>query len=237
MQFIEDKYDGVIIDENTLPNELNLFTEQLHTLLKQLKNKKLIWIKVPHHLATFIPTLTKLDFNFHHCAGNSVMLVKKLIDDPIIPNPKNYNVGVGAVVFNDNKLLVIKDRFKPGYKFPGGHIDPDETIEQALKREVLEETGVRVNFQSLVNIGHFLRGQFAEQHLYFICIATALSEKVNIHDAAEIIEAKWIEVDEFLNDELVNPYNKTVIQTIINNQHAQLKHHDVKLRSRGEILL
>lgn len=237
MEYIEDKYQGVIVKTESLPDRVELFTEQLHQLLNQLTNKKLIWIKVPQHLSAFIPILTELDFNFHHCAEHSLMLVKKLVNNPIIPNAKNYNVGVGALVINGNKLLVIKDRFNPGYKFPGGHIDPDETIELALQREVMEETGVTVKFQGIVNIGHFLKGQFGEQHLYFICLAEAITHQINVLDASEIVEAKWLEVDEFLNDEQVNPYNKSVLQKVISSAYAQLELHPVKLRSRGEIFL
>lgn len=37
-----------------------------------------------------------------------------------------------------------------GWKFPGGLADPDETIPQAVAREVFEETGVKAEFQSII---------------------------------------------------------------------------------------
>jgi len=57
---------------------------------------------------------------------------------------------VDAVVFlNDGdelKVLLIKrgnSPFKNCWAFPGGFVDMDETVEHAIKRELLEETGLK----------------------------------------------------------------------------------------------
>ncbi len=54
-------------------------------------------------------------------------------------------VGVGAVVVDQDKILLVRRRFEPsaGYwSFPGGHVEPGETLEEAVLRELLEETGL-----------------------------------------------------------------------------------------------
>ena len=238
MKIIEDRYQGVTIDNTALPESVSEFQQALNKLLNELTNKKLLWIKLPPSQGKFIPTLTELDFQFHHCIKNHVMLVKKLISDPIVPNAMNFNVGVGAVV-QDNKgrLLVIKDRFSIGYKLPGGHIDPHETIENALIREVYEETGVKVSFESIINIGHFLIGQFGEQNIYMVCTAKHITTEINIHDSSEIVDAKWIDVSEFLACDDVYPYNKMVVNAVVNDEHAQLKLNPLKLSKPGEVFL
>ncbi len=57
--------------------------------------------------------------------------------------PPHYSVG--AVIRQGNKFLLI-DRLKPPFGFAGvaGHIDENEDPETALKREVLEESGLMV---------------------------------------------------------------------------------------------
>jgi len=61
---------------------------------------------------------------------------------------KLFQLGVKALIFNqDQKILLLKRPNKnvpEGYywDFPGGLIEEDEDIEEALKREVGEETGV-----------------------------------------------------------------------------------------------
>jgi len=237
MKIIEDKYQGVTIDNTDLPRTTAAFSQALTTLMTQLSNKKLLWIKLSTDDAKFIPVLTEMGFQFHHCIDNQLMLVKKLIVNPIVPNAMNFNTGVGAIVQHEGKLLVIKDRFSIGFKLPGGHIDPHETIEAAMIREVYEETGVTVTFESIINIGHFLTGQFGEQNLYFVCTANVVDAHINIIDADEILEAKWIDINEFLACEEVNVYNKTVVEAVVTGQHAQLTSTPLPLSRPGEVFL
>lgn len=60
---------------------------------------------------------------------------------------KNFFVGVKGVITNESEeYLLIKDSTKVDFwDFPGGRIDEDETIEQALVRELSEEVPNIVN--------------------------------------------------------------------------------------------
>ncbi len=59
------------------------------------------------------------------------------------------SVVVGLIVRRGNKLLLLKrrsDDYMPDvWEIPGGHVDPGETIPQALSRELLEETGLHLH--------------------------------------------------------------------------------------------
>ena len=65
---------------------------------------------------------------------------------------------VGAVIKDrGNRLLLIKRGHEPGaglWSLPGGRIEPGETDQQALVREVREETGLAVTAGPLVGAGH-----------------------------------------------------------------------------------
>jgi 8-oxo-dGTP diphosphatase len=233
---VGNRYEGIIIDHTSLPITKDIFYKELTELIESLEDKKLLWIKIPIEKSDLIPILTNLDFKFHHCDEKSLMLVKKLIQDTVIPTAKNYTVGVGAIVRDKKQLLVIKDRFSNGYKLPGGHIDNNESIKDALKREVYEETGITIEFESIVNLGHFTKGQFNESNLYIVCTAKMLSKEITIHDSAEIIEAKWIDVEEFLNSKETNNYNKNVVKASIENKEVKLTDQAIKLNvSGGEV--
>ena len=52
--------------------------------------------------------------------------------------------AVRAIIIDENKLLMAYLEKTDEYKFPGGGKNEDETIEEALKREVLEEVGYKV---------------------------------------------------------------------------------------------
>jgi 8-oxo-dGTP diphosphatase len=188
---------------------------------------------VPIEKATLIPQLTSLGFSFHHCDEHSLTLTRKLEKDALVPTTKNYIVGVGAIVLHNGLLLVIKDKFSKGYKLPGGHIDANESIKNALQREVFEETGISIEFESIMNIGHFRHGQFGESNLYLVCTAKALTTQITIHDSAEILEAKWIEPEVFINSIDTNNYNKSVVSALINNKALKLTEQPIKLNVEG----
>jgi 8-oxo-dGTP pyrophosphatase MutT (NUDIX family) len=58
---------------------------------------------------------------------------------------KRLTVGVRAVLFDGDRILLIRHTYTPGWQFPGGGVEPFETAEQAAARETLEETGYAVN--------------------------------------------------------------------------------------------
>lgn len=236
MNTLEDKHGGITIDYTTLPDNCNHFKEQLSVLLRQMDSKKLLWVKVPVAKSEFIPFLTCQGFAFHHCNESFLMLVKRLQKDAYVPTAMNYLVGVGAIVLDGNKLLVIKDRFSQGYKLPGGHIDSNEKIKDALEREVFEETGIHIEFESIVNLGHFTQGQFGESNLYIVCTAKALSKDISINDSNEILEAKWIDIEEFLLMKDTNNYNRSVVKATLENECLKLTEQQVELKiSGGEV--
>ena len=56
-----------------------------------------------------------------------------------------YNVGVGGAVVKDGRLLLVRRASRRGrgnWQVPGGFVEQDETMEQAVVREVEEEAGV-----------------------------------------------------------------------------------------------
>lgn len=161
-------------------------------------------------------------------------MLKKLIDNSIILTAINHTLGVGAVIIEDNKLLVIKDKIWKQFKLPGGYIDDKENISQALQREVLEETGIKIELNSIVSLGHFSPSQFEKSNLYIVCNAKALSYEINIADVDEIIEAKWMDLDEYFNCEDIHTYNKNLVKTAIKNRGLKLENYDYFTNSNNQ---
>lgn len=64
-------------------------------------------------------------------------------------------VGVGGIVFQDDRVLLVKRGKEPGlgkWSIPGGAVDLGETVKSALQREIEEETGLLVEVLDLVEI-------------------------------------------------------------------------------------
>lgn len=62
---------------------------------------------------------------------------------------KRLDIAVGVLRRRDGKILITQRRadthFEGWWEFPGGKFEPDEGIDQALKRELSEELGIRVS--------------------------------------------------------------------------------------------
>ena len=77
-------------------------------------------------------------------------LICKIIDEDIgelstkMDNPRLRLGARGIVVREDGKIAVFNKSKKNEYKLPGGGIEGEEKPEEAFKREVLEETGCKV---------------------------------------------------------------------------------------------
>ncbi len=218
---ILDPYNGITIESKDLPIDAQTFETNLDFLIDSVKNKRnLIWIYIDIKKSDFIPIATNKGFVFHSCGEKYILVVKKLRADCVIPTASNHTLGVGAIVINDkDELLVIKERISTvGYKLPGGHIDDAEMITTALEREVFEETGIIVEFESIISLGHFYPHQFHKSNLYILCTAIPKSYEIDIQDCHEVIDAKWVDINEYLNDEEVLDYSKAIVIAAIKSK-------------------
>ena len=60
------------------------------------------------------------------------------------------NIRVGAIIMKDGKILMVGNKVRPEYLYSiGGRIKFGETAEDAIKREVFEETGIMMNVDRL----------------------------------------------------------------------------------------
>jgi 8-oxo-dGTP pyrophosphatase MutT (NUDIX family) len=64
--------------------------------------------------------------------------------DPLAPTPSMIAIGVIALIGRDDRLLLERRRDTGQWGLVGGKVELDESLEQALRKEVLEETGLTV---------------------------------------------------------------------------------------------
>lgn len=71
---------------------------------------------------------------------------------------QSTKIGVGVMIFKDNKVLLSKRKGSHGqgeYAFPGGHLEYMEGFKDCAERETREECGIEIKnirFQYLANI-------------------------------------------------------------------------------------
>ena len=69
--------------------------------------------------------------------------------------PERPIVGVGAVIVQDGRVVLVRRRFEPlqgQWSLPGGGVEVGETLEVAVAREMLEETGLRVEVGPVIEV-------------------------------------------------------------------------------------
>lgn len=116
---------------------------------------------------------------------------------------QNIKVTVDAIVFGYSKeegiaILLIKrkyDPFKGEWAIPGGFVEDDESLENAVERELWEETGVKINYlEQLYTFGNPKRDPRKRiiSVAYFGLVKSSQFEKLQAKTDAE--EAKWFNI-------------------------------------------
>jgi ADP-ribose pyrophosphatase YjhB (NUDIX family) len=109
-------------------------------------------------------------------------------------------LAVSVSVWRDGKVLLVERAKEPRgiWAFPGGHVEPGESLEAAAARELFEETGLSARLTGLVGLYEVIRRDAAgEISLHFV-IACFLGhagpgEPVAASDAAA---AEWADPGE-----------------------------------------
>jgi len=104
-------------------------------------------------------------------------------------------VGVGAVVVSDGAILLVKRGHDPGkglWAVPGGKVHLGETMRDAARREVLEETGVDVETGEIAWVGETIG---PDHHIVLVDFhATVLGGEPEAADDAD--EARFVPLGE-----------------------------------------
>ena len=183
LHFDTNPFGGAVIVPQSLPEDPDEFGSRLTYSLQTWGSDglKAVWLQIPKDLSKLIPIAIDAGFDFHHTSDEYLMLTHQLIPGAHLPPFATHYIGVGGVVLNEDKeLLVVCERYRrpgqaPFYKLPGGALQAGEHLVDAIVREVLEETGVETKFESLVCFRHWHGYRYGKSDIYFVCRLAPLS--------------------------------------------------------------
>ena len=217
-------FRGVVPKPYGLPDDPEEFRQILRHSLEAWKDRELlvVWLEVPISKAVLIPVAVEEGFTFHHSNDDYLMMTYCLVEGAFIPPFATHYIGAGGVVLNARQeLLVVCERYRrpgqaPFYKLPGGALQPGEHLTDAVIREVLEETGVKTEFDALVCFRHWHGYRYGKSDIYFVCRLRPLSRDISIQEE-EIEECLWMPVAEFLNSEGISVFNKHIVKAALDS--------------------
>ncbi|MHC8493564.1 NUDIX hydrolase [Thalassospira sp. SM2505] len=138
-----------------------------------------------------------------------MMTISELDERTFLPRPI---IGVGAVVWHQDHVLLIqrgKDPNIGSWSIPGGAQELGETVREAVCREVMEETGVKISSPILVDtvdlIAHTEEDKVEYHYTLIDFVAVALNPDISL--GGDAADAKWVKVNEVTN---YNLWNKTI---------------------------
>ena len=123
-------------------------------------------------------------------------------------NNTNWCQSVTGVVIKDNKVLLARHTYGSGkglYIVPGGYVEYGEMPQDAVKREIFEETKVVAEPKNIIGI------RFNEKDWYVAFSADYVSGEA-ISDGDENDAVVWMDIAEALDREDVPGLTKTLIQ-------------------------
>lgn len=108
------------------------------------------------------------------------------------------DLTVAAIIEHEGKYLLVEERAMGNRVIsqPGGHIEADESPEQAVVREALEETGSTVECNELVGIYLWIHPQTRQQYLRIIYSATFIRCDETLPLDSGIIARRWMSLSD-----------------------------------------
>ncbi len=103
------------------------------------------------------------------------------------------HITVACIVEQDGRFLFVREHTRNGIAInqPAGHLEADETLQQAALRETLEETGWHIELTALTGIYLYQAANgVTYQRLCFA--ARPLQQQASAQLDAEIIEPLWL---------------------------------------------
>ncbi|BDH62727.1 NUDIX hydrolase [Lysinibacillus sp. PLM2] len=111
-------------------------------------------------------------------------------------------LGVAGVVINsEGKWLVVKKKYsglKGVWSLPAGFVNDGETADEAVVREVKEETGIDCEVSGLVGFrSGVIREEISDNMAIFYCRPSNDTQSISIQER-ELSEVKWLTVEELV---------------------------------------
>lgn len=136
-------------------------------------------------------------------------------------------MGVGAFIVKNNKVLLVKRANEPNkgkWSIPGGVVKLGESLIDALKREIFEETGLEIEALDVACVSEEIVRDNTGIKFHYVIIdffAKVVGGELRVGSDAE--DAKWISFDELDEVEIVDFVKKLIDNFKMDKRKIYLK--------------
>jgi len=119
------------------------------------------------------------------------------------------------IVGKEHEILFINEGDMPYHKWwliPGGYVKPDETLEQAVVREIAEETGLKISPVEMVGVFEDFLSDKDEPIHHIIVVYKADVVGGDIIFSPEATAYKWLSVKDAINSPEIPEVFKKILQ-------------------------
>ncbi len=111
--------------------------------------------------------------------------------------PDHPRVAVGAVVFKDKRVLLVRRGQPPAeglWAIPGGSVLLGETLQQAAEREIMEETGIRITAgEPVLTFDVVERDESGRVRFHYVIVdLDARYDGGRLRAGDDALEARWV---------------------------------------------
>jgi 8-oxo-dGTP diphosphatase len=125
---------------------------------------------------------------------------------------KRVNVAYALIYKEDEHKILMVNNQGGSWSLPGGEVEQGETLEQAIIREVKEETGLKIEVEKIVAVNEAFF-QTEGHHVLFITFKVKILEgEYSIQDKEEISEIKWVD---FQTANKLMPYHPDGVESLL----------------------
>lgn len=134
-------------------------------------------------------------------------------------NYKETKKIAAAIIEKEGRILIARrgkqDELLGKWEFPGGKVEQGETLEQCLKRELMEELGINAEVGEYVTSSTFMH----KDNLYEMCMFRVPSFEglIQLHEHQEI---KWVARQDLPNYDYPDP-DLPIVSMLINHADKQ----------------
>ena len=147
----------------------------------------------------------------------------------VLKYPSEPEVGVGVVVLDGDKILLIKRKYPPGagkWSVPGGHVKLGESLYDAAVRELKEETGIDGEPLGVINVDELVEyDSNGKIRYHYVLVDVLVKPKTSLERArpsSDALDVKIVPLKDSLNLDLTLTC-KSLIKKLLSGKYCIIR--------------